>query len=500
LPVIGQMGDRARWNRFGRRAAVLAAICAATLGCADRQAAVRPADATTAGYGSRTATLLFGGDVMLGRGVAAAADPAGVLAGVRMQVSSADLAAANLESPLTVRPHAPAAGPNALEARPSAARTLAATGFDVLGIANNHAGDAGPETVADTMRSLAAAGLRAVGRAGQAGPLVVPVGGVRVALLAFDATGLGPATVARWDEAVARAAVTRARAEADVVAVGIHGGAEYRTAPDPYLSRLGRLLASWGADVVWCSGPHVVQPVRVVDPDGDGRPTVVATSLGNLLFDQHLPGTQRGALVEVLAGADGVRALRIGSVQATAPARFLGWRRPGAAAVALAGGWWTLVRPAAVTAKARPQGLTGFPGDVVDAALGDPDGDGRTDLVVSFRRPFSPGPAGGLVPRRLLADARGRSAHVGLYRPTDLRPRWVAGLLLRPVAEVSPCDGTLAVAYSTLDDPAVTGTGAWRWGGFGFVPLPDLPGAGVPACSDIDGDGRLDPVVLERSS
>jgi hypothetical protein len=71
---------------------------------------------------------------------------------------------------------------------------------------------------------------------------------------------------------------------------------------------------------------------------------------------------------------------------------------------------------------------------------------------------------------------------------------------MRPVTAVAPCDGAIAVAYSTLEDTVTVGAGAWRWGGFGFVPLPDLPAAGDPACADVNGDGRLDPLVLERSS
>jgi poly-gamma-glutamate capsule biosynthesis protein CapA/YwtB (metallophosphatase superfamily) len=458
--------------------------------------------------------LLFGGDVMLGRGVApvAARDPASVFAGIRFAVSSADLAVANLESPLTLRPHIASFGPNALEAKPATVRLLVAAGFDDLGIANNHAGDAGPQTVPDTMRSLAAHGLGVIGAGSSVSaafrPRIVKVGGLRVALLMFDATTQGPRAgatkpgVAWWDPIRARAAVRQARAEADIVAVGIHGGAEYVPEPDPYVVNIGRLLASWGVDVVWGTGPHVVHPVTVIDPNHDGRPTVVATSLGNLLFDQHIPGTQRGAILEVVAGRDGVQALRVGTTAiADGRVRLAGWPAPRGAAVALGDAWWMLARPVRSVAIEHLRAVRGFKdGIVVDAAIGDVEGDGRPDLAVSFRRRFMRTNVSPLIPRSKLVDKHGRSAHVGLYRPRGLRPRWVAGTLLRPVVRLAPCDGALAVAYSTLNDPAVVATGAWRWSGFGFTPLPDLPGHGIPGCKDIDGDGMLDPLILERSS
>jgi poly-gamma-glutamate capsule biosynthesis protein CapA/YwtB (metallophosphatase superfamily) len=493
---------------------VRARLCAVCLAAACAGAAGWAAAAGTQPAPSSTVRLLFGGDVMLGRGVGrvAARDPASVFAGIRLAVSSADLAVANLESPLTPRPHLASAGPNALEARPETARLLAAAGFDDLGIANNHAGDAGPQTVPDTMRALAAHGLGVIGAGSSTSaafrPRVVRIGGLRVALLMFDATGQGPRAgattpgVAWWDPARARAAVRQARAEADIVAVGIHGGAEYVPEPDPYVVNIERQLASWGADVVWGSGPHVVHPVGVIDPDHDGRPTVVTTSLGNLLFDQHIPGTQRGAILEVVAGRDGVRALRVGTTAiADGRVRLADWLAPRGAAVALGDAWWSLARPVRSVPIRHLRTVRGFrDGLVVDAAIGAVEGNGRPVLAVAFRRKFRPTNVSPLVPRSKLDDRHGRSAHVGLYRVRDLHPLWVAGTLLRPVVRLAPCDGAIAVAYSRLDDPTVVATGAWRWSGFGFTPLPDLPGHGIPGCRDVDGDGMLDPLILERSS
>jgi poly-gamma-glutamate capsule biosynthesis protein CapA/YwtB (metallophosphatase superfamily) len=462
---------------------------------------------------STTVRLIFGGDVMLGRGVAglAQADPAEVFAGIKFELTSADLAVANLESPLTARPHDPARGPNALEARPRSAQLLAAAGFAALGIANNHAGDAGPQTVTDTMRALAGAGLLTIGAGKTVAraytPRIVRRNDVRIAFLSFDATSEGPRAgparpgVAWWNDGRVRAAVTRARSEADVVVVGLHGGSDYDPTTDPRLLQLGRLLAAWGADVVWGSGPHVVQPTEVI-AGRDGRSAILATSLGNLVFDQHIPGTRQGELLEVLAGRSGVRAFRLGTTQQqpSNAVSFGSWLPPRGDAAALGQDWWTLATTVRPTPIRQPAGLRGFAGKVVAAAIGDPEGNGARQLVVSFWRPYRQTDVNALIPRSELVDRRGLTAHIGLYRPSDRHQLWVAGTLLRPVRRLAACDGSLAVAYSTLDGTTVVGVGAWRWNGFGFSPLPDLAGRGIPACVDVDGDGRLDPVILARSS
>lgn len=477
----------------------------------DSSAAVDPPTATSAIRGDAV-RVLFAGDVMLGRGVADL-DPTMLFEGVRFVLAAADLSAANLESPLTARPHDPDAGPNALEAPPGAAALLRSAGFDAMAVANNHAADAGPATATGTVAALGAVGLVAVGAGATPtealAARVVELGDLRVALLAIDATGTRPAGVATWDPALVRRAVREARADADLVAVGLHGGAEHVPGLDPGQWARARRLASWGADVVWGHGAHVVQPVRAIDPDGDGRPTVVATSLGNLVFDQHVPGSRRGALLEVLAGPEGVRAFRVGRTEhRLGPPAFRGWRPPRGDAVAL-DGWWTLARapmPSRSTTLATAPGpvarradLGAFEGEVVAAAVGDANADGERELVLAFRRPFRPTEVNALLPRRALVDALGRTAHVGLYEPGDLSPLWVAGTLFRPVGALAACEGSLAVAHTTLDRDAVVATGAWRWSGFGFVPFPELSGPGSPACADVDGDGALDPLVLGRS-
>ena len=453
-------------------------------------------------------TLLFAGDIMLGRGVTPIVDtdPESLFQGVRFVVTGADLAFANLESPLTRRPHV---GPSyALEADPSTAPLLAGAGFDVVSIANNHAGDGGPPSITDTIDALAAAGLLAVGggssfeAAGR--PALIDAGSVIVAALAFDVSGAGlPAGegpgILRWNDEVARPLVEQARGKADVVTVSIHGGTEYQTDRDPSLWVVAETLAGWGVDVVWGHGPHVVQDIEAIDPDGDGRYTVVATSLGNFLFDQDQPGTTDGAILEVLAGGDGVHAYRVGGANhADSRVGFTGWELPPADAVLVGVEWWTLL----LDPQSAPEDLAPLAfaaGEMRSHGFGDVTGDGEQEVVVSFRRPFRETELTKLFPEKDWTDEQGRSVHLGVYRPSDLRQWWVAGSLFRPIEELVVCDGSIAVVYSDLDDPTPVATGGWRWRDFGFVGAPELLGPGVPGCIDVDGDGQMDPAILDRS-
>ena len=209
---------------------------------------------------------------------------------VRDLVRSADLALANLEGPTPTRHSFHATG-MVFTGDPALLAGLGRAGFDVLSLANNHAGDAGATGVVQTLRALERAGIAHAG-AGRnlvlaRRPAIVDVRGVRVAVLAYDAIAPGRAgTAARAGTArltakAVRADVARARtAGADVVIVFPHWGVEYTRTPSASQRRLAHAAIDAGADLLVGNHPHWVQAMEVYR----GRPIWYA--LGNFTFDQ----------------------------------------------------------------------------------------------------------------------------------------------------------------------------------------------------------------------
>lgn len=245
---------------------------------------------------------------MLDRGVAKAAakhEPGWVFEGIRQVISRADLAFANLECPLTTRS---VQGRQRIEFRadPRWASILAEVGFDLLSIANNHALDAGRAGWLDTASNLSAVGIRSVGFEET---VFVETEGVRVAWIGMCDIVSPGSPEQTWTKLKLQGEIRRARTRADVVILSFHGGVEYSHSWSVGQAEWVAIAARAGADLVIGHHPHVLQPVERLE--GSPRRTLVAWSLGNLVFDGVRPGERRSALLEVTFSRNGITGYRV---------------------------------------------------------------------------------------------------------------------------------------------------------------------------------------------
>ena len=163
------------------------------------------------------------------------------------------------------------------------ARYLKEAGFKVMGIANNHAMDFGEEGRASSRQALEQAGIAHTGEVGDIARLAVK--GKKVDVIAFATY---PNAFNLLDLDASLQTIRDARAEADIVIVSFHGGAEGAThqhvAPGDEtflgedrgdLRKFAHAAVDAGAQLVVGSGPHVVRGMEVYQ----GK--LIAYSLGN---------------------------------------------------------------------------------------------------------------------------------------------------------------------------------------------------------------------------
>ena len=249
-------------------------------------------------------TLALLGDISLARGVQPDADSFSALAA---QLNSADLALANLESPLdpkgTPEEQATPASSYNLCAPAENAKMLKAWGLDLLSLANNHALDCSPDGLTQTMAAIEGQnliGIRSPNIDGAiGGPYYRKVNGLSLAFLAFDDV------TQPIDIEAAAAMVRTAKEQGALVIVSVHWGAEYQPSPSPRQKEIGQALAQAGAALIWGHHPHVLQPSEWIETDNGS--SLVFYSLGNALFDAYgLADTSRSALILVKVDRHGI--------------------------------------------------------------------------------------------------------------------------------------------------------------------------------------------------
>ena len=466
-------------------------------------------------------SLLVVGDVMLGRGVLAEPEP---FSETTSWLGAADLTLGNLEGVLAdnqqLTQNRERGTYNGASLKPQSTRimlTMPATavsdlqnaGFDLLGLANNHSLDLGAAGLAETSVLLEQAGLIPVGLQTDASvsPAIYEVNGVRLAFLAFNAVpdpeGAGRCQPAdwspcplNWQPETAVPAIERAKTAADAVIVFIHWGFEYENQPDTAQIKIAETVRAAGADLVVGHHPHVAQPL-VADADG-----VTAFSLGNFVFDQETAVTQHGLVLLATFDALGLRAVQALPVQAGLKPRLL--------AFVEAEPWLAALLPAPPRTAfacnetecrpvdASPTGENGtfysgqidLTGDghaetirregaritiyeagtavwqsppewrIVDVALGDPNDDGRYEIMLAIWRKDGAG------------YERSQPYMVG-YRGGEYGLMWGGRPVVEPIQElaVADVDGDgieeLVVIIKQADGLAQS-VAVWQWRGWSF--------------------------------
>ncbi len=236
-------------------------------------------------------TIRAVGDMMLGSTYPDARDmPPGdghdMFAHVAPTLRAADITFGNLEGPLTDGGVTGKSGSNSFAFRtpPRCGKYYKDAGFDILNVANNHAGDFGARGRSSTVKTLESLGIAHAG-ATKTDVARLTVRGTTVAFVAF---AHNPISLNVNDVGAAQAAVRDAARGADIVIVSFHGGAEgagHQNVPHATETYFGEArgnlrvfthaVVDAGASLVMGHGPHVVRGMEMYK----GR--LIAYSLGN---------------------------------------------------------------------------------------------------------------------------------------------------------------------------------------------------------------------------
>ena len=99
-------------------------------------------------------------------------------------------------------------------------------------------------------------------------------------------------------EAEIQAAITKAKAASDVVCIFMHWQQECNTTPTDGQRSLMQKMVSWGVDVIYGSGPHVLQPIEYMDKP-DGGKALVVYSLGNFVCTEQKATNMCGGILDL---------------------------------------------------------------------------------------------------------------------------------------------------------------------------------------------------------
>jgi poly-gamma-glutamate synthesis protein (capsule biosynthesis protein) len=267
-------------------------------------------------------TLLFIGDVMghISQ-IRSAKQPDGITYDykpcfdyIRADISSADLAFANLEVTLAGPPYT---GFPQFSTPDALAAACKDAGIDVLFTANNHCVDRGRKGLERTIKILDSLDIPHTGTflsysdKRKKTPFIIEKNGFKIALINSTAETneipvpksnyVNVINIDRLKEDIAKAKSLKP----DAVILFFHWGVEKEYEPNAGQLKLAEACFNAGADIIIGSHPHVLQKsILVKDPEGD---KFIAYSLGNFLANQKAPKTDGGQMIKLkLQKKDGI--------------------------------------------------------------------------------------------------------------------------------------------------------------------------------------------------
>ena len=270
-------------------------------------------------------TLLFGGDIMLDRGVKNSVlknfngDYSKMFEKIDI-LKNADIVFANLEgtaSDLGADKH------NLYSFRmdPSVVPALKGSGFDVLNLANNHIGDWGHEAFTDTLSRLEENEIAYTGgginKAQAEKPTIVERNGMKIGYLGFSDVGPDSMQADENNAGILLASdpnfdaiISNASKQVDYLIVTFHFGTEYQKKHNARQELLAHKAIDDGAKIVIGSHPHVVEDTE------NYKNGYIAYSLGNFVFDQYFSkDTMQGLLLQIKLSKDGSMTVQKNTMQ-----------------------------------------------------------------------------------------------------------------------------------------------------------------------------------------
>jgi poly-gamma-glutamate capsule biosynthesis protein CapA/YwtB (metallophosphatase superfamily) len=272
-------------------------------------------------------TLTAVGDIMLGRRVGDRhrTDPGAPLKPLAKRLAAAEITVGNFESTLSAA-GSPTQGGDSFAASPGVRPALRAAGFDLLSLANNHAGDYGAGALRQTLDRFDSGKIETVGAgrnlAAARRPVIIERDGVRVGFVAVDSIGETPAATRiqpgtnrlnmpprtgplnRSDLKRITSDIRALDGRVDAVVVLAHWGTQYTHRPESSQRIASRAFASAGADLVIGGHPHWVQGYEMAGS------AVVVHSLGNFVFDMDFQTkTREGIFLEIVLWDGAVKAV-----------------------------------------------------------------------------------------------------------------------------------------------------------------------------------------------